>query len=106
MRLTRSIAAEEWSVSLGEERSCDLSRNGRSHPAAKSHEGRVAALGELLRVIADDVGPVTLACQAAGVKARWVAQARTRARRDADWEAYHASGIRAMDEVVAACDGY
>lgn len=106
VRLTRNLAAAKWSASLGDVTSCDLSRNGRLHPAAKSYEGEVAALVELLRAIADDAAPVALAHEAAEVKARWIDQAASGIRRDADWTAYRSGGIRAMDEVLAACEGY
>ena len=97
----RSQAAQEWSLSLGDEASCALAKDGRSHPAAKFQEGKVAALGELSRKIADDTDPGLISATAAAVKVRWADQIRPGAGRDRDWEAYRAGGIQAMTEIIA-----
>ena len=96
----RAQAAHEWSVSLGDSNSCSLAKDGRSHPAAKFQEGRVAALGELSRGISDDTEAALICAAATSVKMRWADQGMPGARPDRDWEAYLAGGIRAMTEVI------
>lgn len=81
---------------------CALSRDGASHPAAKFHEGAVAALGSLRRLL--------LACDPAGDPGRMRDEAVTAARaawrerygglaeRGRDWAAYYAGGLDALDQ--------
>lgn len=102
MRLARRLAAQEWSTSLGESTSCDLSRNGHGQPLAKFSEGRVAALSELLRSLADNAPPAAVADEAARVQARWVGKVAAGSRGDAYWHAYRAGGAQAMAEVLTA----
>ncbi|TFC54183.1 hypothetical protein E3O62_16000 [Cryobacterium sp. TMT2-15-1] len=95
----RTHAAHEWSLLLGGTTSCALAKDGRSYPAAKFQEGRVAALGELLRRITDDTAARQVEAEATAVKARWADQGMPCSRQDRDWEAYRAGGIQAMAEI-------
>ena len=96
---SRTQVAHEWSVLLGDTTSCALAKDGRSHPAAKFQEGKVAALGELSRRITDDTGAGQIVSEAAAVSGRWADQIMPGSRQDRDWEAYRAGGIQAMDEI-------
>ncbi|MDJ0349604.1 hypothetical protein [Cryobacterium sp. PH29-G1] len=96
----RTEAAHQWSLSLGDVASCALAKDGRSHPAAKFQEGKVAALGELSRRITDDTDAGLISASATAVKMRWADQVRPGTRPDRDWEAYLAGGIQAMTEIT------
>ena len=98
----RAEAAHEWSRLLGDTSSCALAKDGRSHPAAKFQEGKVAALGELSRRIGDDTEAAQIAAAAGAVSTRWAEQQMPGAGRDRDWEAYRAGGIQAMTELSTA----
>ncbi|TFD35272.1 hypothetical protein E3T37_15595 [Cryobacterium sp. TMT2-10] len=95
----RIRAAYEWSALLGDTSSCALAKDGRSHPAAKFAEGKAAALGELLRRVADDTDPGGIVASATAVKIRWSNQPIPVTRPDRDWEAYRAGGIQALTEL-------
>lgn len=96
----RTHAAHEWSLSLGDSTSCALAKDGRSHPAAKFQEGKVAALGELSRQITDDSDAGLICAAADAVKTRWADQVMPGFRHDGDWEAYRAGGIQALTEIT------
>ena len=95
----RAEASHEWSRLLGDTNSCALAKDGRSHPAAKFQEGRVAALGELARRTDDDTDAGNVAAEALAVTIRWVQQTLPGARQDRDWAAYRTGGIEAMTEI-------
>jgi len=97
--LARTHAAHEWSMVLGDTTSCEGAKDGRSHPAAKFHEGKVAALGELSRRITDDSVAAQIDAEATIVRARWAAQVTPGLRQDRDWEAYRAGGIQALNGI-------
>jgi len=97
----RVQAAQDWSLALGDSTSCAETKEGRAHPAGKFHEGRVAALSELSRDIADDCDAGRIIAGAAVVRMRWAGRVRPGARRDRDWDAYRAGGIQAMTEINA-----
>ncbi|TFC34715.1 hypothetical protein [Cryobacterium sp. TMT2-42-4] len=65
----RTHAAHEWSLLLGGTTSCALAKDGRSYPAAKFQEGRVAAFGEFSRRITDDTAARQVEAEATAVKA-------------------------------------
>ena len=98
----RTHAAHEWSALLGDTTSCALAKDGRSHPAAKFQEGKVAALGELARRITDDTAAAQITAEAAAVSGRWEGQVMPGSGLDRDWEAYRAGGIQAMTEISTA----
>ncbi len=104
VRRARTLAAQDWSASLGETTSCALSKAGGSHPAAKFHEGKVAAFGELLRRVADDAMPDAVAEEAVRVKAQWENRRTPGSRQTREWEAYLAGGIEAMCEIVTGAE--
>jgi hypothetical protein len=84
---------------LGDTTSCALAKNGRSHPAAKFQEGKVAALGELSRRITDYTDAGQIEVEATAARARWADQVMPGSRQDRDWEAYRAGGIQALTEI-------
>ena len=95
----RTQAAHEWSRLLGDTTSCALAKDGRSHPAAKFQEGKVAALGELSRRIIDGTDTGQVKAEATALTVRWADQVMPGAGQDRDWEAYRAGGIQAMSEI-------
>jgi len=102
--LARAEAVRKWSLLLGDTTSCALAKDGRSHPAAKFQEGKVAALSELSRRIDDDTdaGPVT--AEVIAVTTRWTEQTMPGARPNQDWAAYRAGGIQALTEIATALE--
>lgn len=96
----RAQAAHDWSLSLGDSTSCALAKDGRSHPAGKFQEGKVAALGELSRQITDATDAGIICAAAAAVRIRWADQVMPGAGSDRDWEAYRAGGIQAMTALL------
>lgn len=98
----RRRAAQEWSTALGDATSCALARDGRSHPAAKFHEGQVAALGELSRKVTDGTDPARIGTVAATIRARWADQVMPGGGEDRDWESYRSGGLQALAGYTAA----
>ena len=94
LRGRRELATQAWSALLGDSTACSLAKNGHSYPAAKYHEGRTVALGELLRTIrALPVRGSQLAAFST-VRERWVRMAAT--AEEADWRSYAAGGADAL----------
>jgi len=65
---------------------CVIGRSGQSFPAAKYHEGAVAALSDLRRALASGGDPSTIL---ATVRERWTERSRASTLSE-DWAAYHA----------------
>lgn len=86
---------------LGDVSACTLAKDGRSHPAAKFFEGRVAALGELARDVSDETESAQALDAAAALAARWADKLLPGGPQASDWEAYRAGGIQAMTDVAA-----
>jgi hypothetical protein len=81
---------------------CAVARSGRSFPAAKYHEGRLAAATEVrraLRDLGDHADPATTLAAARG---RWARTSPPLLRSTADGEAYGAGGDDALAELTAA----
>ncbi len=96
----RADAIHAWSDALGDSSACALTKSGRSFPAGKFHEGRVAALGELLRAIHDDSPPARIAEAIATLRASWEARPEPRTDTTGEWASYRAGGIEALRELA------
>lgn len=94
LRLLRDQASQAWSALLGDSTACTLAKSGRSHPAAKYHEGRAVALGELLRTIRALPAAESQLAAFSTVRERWVRMTAT--AEGADWRAYAAGGADAL----------
>jgi hypothetical protein len=83
---------------------CSISRQGAQVPAAKYHEGAAAALAEARRAIeavADGHdGGKSARAALLDVRARWLAQSRTRGRTGPDWTGYLAGGLDALEQMI------
>ncbi len=77
---------------------CAIGRSGRSFPAAKYHEGRVAAATEVQRALRAAPEPGR-ALEAA--RARWSRLSPPLLRRGEDGRAYGAGGDDVLDELTA-----
>lgn len=112
----RAAALHEWqslSALGGGVSACALARSGVSFPAGKLAEGRVAALGELLRALkklADDNAPATLLMD---LRDGWRAEAEAAEERygggggglSRDWIAYRVGGADELDELLLEFGG-
>lgn len=92
---------EALQASLGETSLCALARDGRSHPAAKFHEGSARALAALRRALRHSADRPRGAV-AREERDRWQDEVGPLASRSADWSAYHAGGIDALDRALEA----
>jgi hypothetical protein len=83
---------------------CSISRQGALVPAAKYHEGTAAALAEARRAIeALSDGPdggQSARAALLEVRARWLAQSRTRGRTGPDWTGYLAGGLDGLLQMI------
>jgi hypothetical protein len=81
-----------------------ISRQGAPVPEAKYHEGAAAALAEARRAIeavADGHdGGQSARAALLDVRARWLAQSRTRGRTGPDWTRYLAGGLDALEQMI------
>lgn len=90
----RPAAEAELAAAAGDRSLCAIAKSGRSFPAVKYLEGRVAALGELHRSAADgalDLGEARM---------RWEGLGALAARSD-DWLAYQQGGLDLIDQLVS-----
>ncbi|GAA2032636.1 hypothetical protein GCM10009819_15870 [Agromyces tropicus] len=101
LRERRARAAEAWAATMGDATSCALAKDGRSHPAGKFHEGRTAALGELMRACPADATAPSATALAAALADEWAGRA-VPGGGSRDWESYRAGGIEALREVAAS----
>ena len=83
---------------LGDTTACAIAKDGRSYPAGKFHEGRIAALGELLRRIDADSSAERIADAAAELRADWERRPMPGAGESRDWESYRTGGVQALGE--------
>jgi hypothetical protein len=98
----RLAAAEELSMLLGDTTACAIAKDGRSYPAGKFHEGRIAALGELLRRIDADASAEKIADAAGELRADWERRPMPGAGESRDWESYRAGGVQALGELAVS----
>lgn len=100
----RREALAQWQHIGAGASACALAKSGVSFPAAKLAEGRVAALGELLRALkksgSDD--PRDHLRETETLRDRWVAERDGGdAGRSRDWEAYRTGGAEELEELAA-----
>lgn len=99
----RGEAVAALTALAGDASMCAIGRSGRSFPAAKYHEGRAAALGELRRT--PQAGSRRTV---AAATARWAEQAAAMAARGPlgpDWAAYFAGAQDALADVSELAAG-
>ncbi|GAA4378550.1 hypothetical protein [Agromyces bauzanensis] len=94
----RLEAAEELSMLLGDTTACAIAKDGRSYPAGKFHEGRIAALGDLMRRIDADSTAERIADAAVELRAEWEHRVVPGGGESRDWESYRAGGVQALGE--------
>jgi hypothetical protein len=90
----RSAALQRLAAVAGDTAVCAVTKSGQAFPAAKFHEGAVAALGEVrrsLRLSGGEAGPVVGA-----VLEEWLDRESVAADRGADWRAYTAGGVEEL----------
>lgn len=104
VRRLRAAATEAWAATMGDATSCALAKDGRSYPAGKYHEGRVAALGELMRRLAPDADAAAAASVARELSTDWAARVLPGGGENRDWESYRAGAVHALDG-FAGSDG-
>lgn len=100
VRRRRAEAAEAWAATMGDATSCALAKDGRSHPAGKYHEGRVVALGELLRRLEPEADAADAASVARELSAEWAARVLPGGGADRDWESYRAGGVNELADLA------
>jgi hypothetical protein len=107
-RAREGAALERLGVATAGRSLCSLSRAGDSVPAAKYHEGAVAALSEARRAVASipgDVAADDVRAALLGVGARWRGESGTAGRSGPDWVGYLAGGIDALDQLIDDDEG-
>ncbi len=77
---------------------CAIARSGRSFPAAKYHEGRLAAGTAVRRALQDQPEPSEAL---AAARERWVRTSPTLLRSTPDGQAYGAGGDDVLEELAA-----
>jgi hypothetical protein len=96
VRRRRAEATEAWAATMGDATSCALAKDGRSYPAGKYHEGRVAALGELLRRLDPETDAAAAASVANELSADWAARVLPGGGENRDWESYRAGAVHEL----------
>ena len=98
VRRLEEVALADLAAATGDTSLCALARSGRSHPAAKLHEGAARALADVRRGLrrAPETEPATVLAE---VTEKWLADQAAMAPRGREWEAYHAGGLDALDRL-------
>ena len=103
-RARERAALKDLDAVAGGRSLCSISRQGAPVPDAKYHEGAVAALAEARRAfeaLADGPdGGQSARAALLDVRARWLAQSRTRGRTGPDWTGYLAGGLDALEQMI------
>jgi hypothetical protein len=102
VRRRRAEATEAWAATMGDATSCALAKDGRSYPAGKYHEGRVAALGELLRRLDPGTDAAGVAVVARELSVDWVARVLPGGGENRDWESYRAGAVHELGAIPDA----
>ena len=90
----RSAALARMAAVTGEAGVCAVTKSGRAFPAAKFHEGAVAALGEVRRILNRSAGePASVLGDVLG---EWLERQVVADDRGADWQAYTAGGVEEL----------
>lgn len=100
VRALRAEAARAWAATMVDATSCALAKDGRSYPAGKYHEGRVAALGELMRRLPPDPDPAEATVVARRLAVAWAARVQPGGGANREWESYRAGGLHALRELT------
>lgn len=98
----RIMIAEELSLLLGSTTACAIAKDGRSYPAAKFHEGRIAALGELLRRVDAASTEAQITDAAAQLRADWEGRPMPGAGESREWQSYRAGGMQSLGEFAVS----
>ncbi|WP_156193008.1 hypothetical protein [Corynebacterium kalinowskii] len=97
----REAAAGQWQQLSGGVSACAMAKSGVSFPAAKLAEGKVAALGELLRALRRPEDAIQETEILRGVRTTWeenLAEAQ-RTGKSRDWIAYLTGGVDELSEL-------
>ena len=97
----RRDALAHLTALAGDAGMCAIGRSGRSFPAAKYHEGRQAAAGQLARMLARSADEQEALRAVAG---EWRGLRTSSGARGPDWAAYAAGGLDALEEITADAD--
>jgi len=100
LRRDKAAAVAALEAAAGTTSLCALSRSGRSHPAAKYHEGAVAALGDVRRALTTAARGTLARDVAVHVSAGWTARFERMTDPGRDWQAYYTGGIEALDRLI------
>lgn len=94
----RQDAVGHLTLLAGDASMCAIGRSGRSFPAAKYHEGRQAAAGQVRRALRADasVGPAVLD----PLREEWTRTLDSAATKGTDWVAYASGGLDALAELA------
>jgi hypothetical protein len=77
---------------------CAIGRSGRSFPAAKYHEGRQSAAGDVRRALRRGVDPADTALE--HIQNQWRATLAGAEAKGPDWVAYASGGLDALAEIA------
>jgi hypothetical protein len=94
----RADAVRHLTLLAGDASMCAIGRSGRSFPAAKYHEGRQSAAGQVRRALRrdPDAGPGVIDA----VRAQWQQTLATAEAKGRDWVAYATGGLDALGEIT------
>ncbi len=95
--MRRAEALGRLAMATGDASLCAVSRSGRPAPAAKYHEGAVAALTDVLRHLAESVEPAEAAVD--HVRERWSARRDAATALTANWQAYLDGGLDTLADL-------
>jgi len=90
----RSAALQRLAAVTGDAGVCAVTKSGQAFPAAKFHEGAVAALGEVRRSLHRAGGQPTSIVGA--VLGEWLDRQSVAAERGVDWRAYTSGGVEEL----------
>lgn len=94
----RADAVQYLTILAGDASMCAIGRSGRSFPAAKYHEGRQSAAGQVRRALRTDpdAGPAVIA----DARAEWEQMLADAEGKGRDWVAYATGGLDALGEIT------
>lgn len=95
----RGEALGRLTASTGDASLCAISRSGRPAPAAKYHEGAVAALTDVRRRLAEPHEPADAAVD--HVRERWAARRDDATASSSSWQAYLNGALDALDDLTS-----
>ncbi|MGB9374216.1 MAG: hypothetical protein WCA82_08670 [Jiangellales bacterium] len=95
----RADAVRHLTALAGNASMCAIGRSGRSFPAAKYHEGRQSAAGDVRRALRR--GPAGVDDVLADLRQRWQQTLADADAKGPDWVAYATGGLDALAEITA-----